>query len=130
MVALINKTDQYHQKALTLASKYDTFAVVTTDAILLEIGNALSRIARKEAGIESEQVKLAIIMAKTVIKLLKLIPPLIPPLLKAGLFHSIKMGSSQSLCPSHLRPSVIDKKPNNLKRLRQMVFKTEKLTAD
>lgn len=49
VVALINETDQYHQKALTLASKYDTFAVVTTDAILLEIGNALSRIARKEA---------------------------------------------------------------------------------
>ena len=49
VVALINETDQYHQKALTLASKYDTFAVVTTDAILLEIGNALSRLARKEA---------------------------------------------------------------------------------
>lgn len=50
VIALINQDDQHHQKALQLAGKYDRFPVVTTDAILLEIGNALSRIARSEAA--------------------------------------------------------------------------------
>jgi len=49
VIALINENDQYHQQALTLAEKYKNFSMVTTDAILLEIGNALSRIAREEA---------------------------------------------------------------------------------
>jgi len=49
VIALINQNDRYHQQALQLAEKYDSASVVTTDAILLEIGNALSRIARTAA---------------------------------------------------------------------------------
>lgn len=49
VIALINQNDRYHQQALQLAEKYEGASVVTTDAILLEIGNALSRIARNEA---------------------------------------------------------------------------------
>jgi predicted nucleic acid-binding protein len=49
VIALINQDDQYHQQALQLAEQYEGVSIVTTDAILLEIGNALSRIARNEA---------------------------------------------------------------------------------
>ena len=49
VIALINQNDQYHQRATELAEKYEGVSVVTTEAILLEIGNALSRIARAEA---------------------------------------------------------------------------------
>ena len=50
IIALINSTDQYYQKALELSKKYEGYPIITTDAILLEIGNALSRIARQEAA--------------------------------------------------------------------------------
>ncbi|MCU0567214.1 MAG: PIN domain-containing protein [Oculatellaceae cyanobacterium Prado106] len=50
VIALINQTDQYHQRALQLAEQYDGIPAITTDAILLEIGNALSKIARNEAA--------------------------------------------------------------------------------
>jgi len=49
VIALINKNDEHHEKALALAEKYENFRFITTDPILLEIGNALSRIARHEA---------------------------------------------------------------------------------
>ncbi len=49
VIALINQDDQHHQQALQLAEQYEGTPIVTTDAILLEIGNALSRIARNEA---------------------------------------------------------------------------------
>ncbi len=49
VIALINHNDQYHSQALYWAKKYDSHPVITTDAVLLEIGNALSRIARPEA---------------------------------------------------------------------------------
>lgn len=42
LVALINKRDQYHQKALALAEKFENYPLITTDAILLEVGNGLS----------------------------------------------------------------------------------------
>jgi uncharacterized protein len=50
VIALINQTDQHHQRALQMADQYAGRPIVTTDAILLEIGNALSRIARDEAS--------------------------------------------------------------------------------
>jgi uncharacterized protein len=50
VIALINQTDQHHQQALQMADHYAGRPIVTTDAILLEIGNALSRIARDEAS--------------------------------------------------------------------------------
>jgi len=49
IIALINQNDQHHQQAMQLSAKYEGYAIVTTDAVLLEIGNALSRIARQEA---------------------------------------------------------------------------------
>jgi uncharacterized protein len=49
VIALINPNDLYHQQALWWADQYDRYPVITTDAVLLEIGNALSRLARLEA---------------------------------------------------------------------------------
>ena len=43
VVALVNKKDQHHSVAIDLAERFDGPGLVTTDAILLEIGNALSR---------------------------------------------------------------------------------------
>jgi predicted nucleic acid-binding protein len=43
IIALVNDNDQYHQKALILADKFEGFPTVITDAVLLEIGNALSK---------------------------------------------------------------------------------------
>ena len=43
VVALVNKGDQYHSQALNLAARFDKRELVTTDAVLLEIGNALAR---------------------------------------------------------------------------------------
>lgn len=43
VVALVNKRDQYHAEALKLASQFDQQSLITTDVILLEIGNALAR---------------------------------------------------------------------------------------
>ncbi len=49
IVAVINKQDQYHQKALELGRNFDNFYLVTSDAILLEVGNALSSKYKNEA---------------------------------------------------------------------------------
>jgi len=43
VVALVNKNDQYHSLELDLAERFTGQGLVTTDAVLLEIGNALSR---------------------------------------------------------------------------------------
>jgi len=51
VIALVNKSDQYHAQALVLANQFDKRPLITTDAVLLEIGNALARHFR-EAGIE------------------------------------------------------------------------------
>jgi uncharacterized protein len=49
VVALINQRDQYHQKAYELAEKLDRYSLLTTDAVLLEIGNALARSYKDES---------------------------------------------------------------------------------
>jgi predicted nucleic acid-binding protein len=49
VVALVNKNDQYHSLALDLADRFTGQGLVTTDAILLEIGNALSRNFKRES---------------------------------------------------------------------------------
>jgi uncharacterized protein len=49
VVALINKRDQYHQQATELADRFEGYPLLTTDAVLLEIGNALGRNYKKEA---------------------------------------------------------------------------------
>jgi hypothetical protein len=49
IVALVNQRDQYHDQALALADQYDGRHLIVTDAILLEIGNALARGYKAEA---------------------------------------------------------------------------------
>ena len=43
VIALINKSDQHHSQAMQLAARFDKRRLVTTDDVLLEIGNALAR---------------------------------------------------------------------------------------
>lgn len=49
VVALVNEKDQNHNLALDLAERFNGQGLVTTDAILLEIGNALSRNFKRES---------------------------------------------------------------------------------
>jgi len=49
LIALVNENDQYHQKALRLADKFEGFPTVITDAVLLEIGNALAKNFKQQA---------------------------------------------------------------------------------
>ena len=49
IIALINERDQYHHIANDLANYYDNSFLVTSDAILLEIANGLSRNYKQEA---------------------------------------------------------------------------------
>jgi predicted nucleic acid-binding protein len=49
VVALVNQNDQYHERALEMADGVDGRVFVTTDGILLEIGNALSRNFKQES---------------------------------------------------------------------------------
>jgi uncharacterized protein len=49
IVALINERDQYHARAVKLADRYDGRSLIVTDAVLLEVGNALSRGYKLEA---------------------------------------------------------------------------------
>lgn len=43
VIALINCRDQYHQQALDLAEQFEGTPLLVTDAVLLEIDNALAR---------------------------------------------------------------------------------------
>lgn len=49
VVGLVNKRDQFHNRATLLAKKFDRVPSITTEAILFEIGNALAKEFRKEA---------------------------------------------------------------------------------
>ena len=49
VIALINRRDQYHQQALDLAAQFEGHPLLVTDAVLLEIGNALARSYKQEA---------------------------------------------------------------------------------
>lgn len=48
-VALVNRRDQYHAKAQELASLLHEEQLLTTEAVLLEVGNTLARGRRSEA---------------------------------------------------------------------------------
>jgi predicted nucleic acid-binding protein len=52
-IALAALNDQYHERALTLADKLEAEAVrlITTRAVVLEIGNALSKARYRQAAI-------------------------------------------------------------------------------
>lgn len=49
LLALVNERDQYHQQAVELSRLYENSAFLTTDAVLLELGNALSRSYKTQA---------------------------------------------------------------------------------
>jgi predicted nucleic acid-binding protein len=49
VVALVNKNEQYHEHALEIANRVTGRALITTNGILLEIGNALSRNFKRES---------------------------------------------------------------------------------
>lgn len=49
IIALVNVRDQYHQEAISIADEYDKQLLVITDAVILEIANALSRNYKSEA---------------------------------------------------------------------------------
>lgn len=50
VVALINQRDQYHERAAELAESFEARRFLITDALLLEIGNALARNFRPQAA--------------------------------------------------------------------------------
>ncbi len=49
VVAQINQRDQYHARASELAAEFEGYPLLVTDAVLLEIGNALARNYREQA---------------------------------------------------------------------------------
>lgn len=49
VIALINQRDQYHQQASQLAERLAGHPLITTDAVLLEVGNALARNYKQKA---------------------------------------------------------------------------------
>jgi predicted nucleic acid-binding protein len=50
VIALTSVRDQDHVRAVELADEYDGRPLLTTDAVLLEIGNALARRNRSQAA--------------------------------------------------------------------------------
>ncbi|MGI8587123.1 MAG: type II toxin-antitoxin system VapC family toxin [Chloroflexia bacterium] len=49
VTALINSRDQYHQQAFQLPDLFENQPLLVTDAVLLEIGNALARSHKADA---------------------------------------------------------------------------------
>jgi hypothetical protein len=49
VIAVVNHRDQYLEDAVKLANSYDGQPLVTTEAVVLEIGNALARNYKAEA---------------------------------------------------------------------------------
>jgi uncharacterized protein len=49
VAVLINPRDQYHSSAVSLAAVYESTPLVTTDVVLLEIGNTFSRHHKADA---------------------------------------------------------------------------------
>ncbi len=49
VLALVNEHDQFHERAQEIADLFEGQKLLITDAILLEIGNALSRGFKEEA---------------------------------------------------------------------------------
>ena len=50
VIALINEKDQYHRQAEALSYKFEHSSLITTSAVILEIGNALEKDFRTEAA--------------------------------------------------------------------------------
>ena len=49
VIGLIYEQDQYHQQAINLSIKYEQYSFVTTDAVFLELGNAVVRHSKPKA---------------------------------------------------------------------------------
>lgn len=49
LVALVSPRDQYHKSALALSDTYESYSFITTDCVLLEVGNALARNFKAQA---------------------------------------------------------------------------------
>ena len=49
IIALVNEKDQHHTHASELAELFDGYPLLITDAVLLEIGNALARNFKEQA---------------------------------------------------------------------------------
>jgi predicted nucleic acid-binding protein len=62
VIAVVNRKDQYNAEALKMSDLYDGELLVTTEAVLLEVGNALAKNFKAEAVaviedfLESEEV--------------------------------------------------------------------------
>lgn len=50
VVALVNEKDQHRARAFELADMFDGYPLITTDAVLLEVGNALARSFKAQAA--------------------------------------------------------------------------------
>jgi predicted nucleic acid-binding protein len=50
VVALVNEKDQHHDRAAELADLFDGYPLIMTDAVLLEIGNALARNFKEQSS--------------------------------------------------------------------------------
>lgn len=48
VLALINERDQFHDHAAALSHRFENLSLTLTDAVLLEIGNALAKDFREE----------------------------------------------------------------------------------
>ena len=57
LLALINGRDEFHDKAVALSNRYRGLSLVTTDAVLLEVGNGLARGFRREAAALFEELE-------------------------------------------------------------------------
>ena len=55
VIALINYRDQYHHHAVEVSHKFEGCPLLTTDAVLLEIGNALSRGYKTQGSLSTLQ---------------------------------------------------------------------------
>lgn len=55
-IALVSEKDEYHEKAVELSLEYERRPVLTTDAVLLEVGNSLARNYKREAIIIIEKL--------------------------------------------------------------------------
>ena len=60
ILALVNTHDEFHKIAKRLANEINT-KLVTTEAILVEIGNALSRLQWRELSIATLSITLAMV---------------------------------------------------------------------
>ena len=49
VVGLVNQKDQYHDLAMELSKKYENAPLLITEAVMLEIGNALAKDYKQEA---------------------------------------------------------------------------------